>query len=181
MKKVFSILIIFLLLGFINVNAAACKSGELTKLNEEANKIKVGYDPIETKKMVEVNALDMDGNPIEGTYEITEDSLKITVYNVTDDIFLIMTNDANDEEVVINSENSSGGNYSFVNENITDIINYKFEIYSNSSCDTTLLKTVKFTKPFMNPNARYEACINNPTVPFAKDMLQNYLIYQKPN
>lgn len=165
MKKVFSILIIFLLLGFINVNAAACKSGELTKLNEAANKVKVGYDVIETKKTFKKAVLPPN-EPTDETEEIVVDEIKIIVYGVSDDIFIIMTNDNNDEEVVINSENSPNGNYSFIVDDILNIINYKYEIYSNTdSCDTTLLKTISFEKPKFNQNAHYQICIDNPTVP----------------
>lgn len=169
MKKILSVLIVFLLLGFINVDAAACKANEKTKLDEAANKVKIGYDEVMTKKTITRNSLDLEGQPFEGAYEVTEESLKITVYGISNDIFIIMTSDENDEEVVINNENSTDGKYSFVNENITDLVNYKFDIYSNvESCDTTLLKTVNFTKPFLNPNARYEACVDNQNVPFCQ-------------
>ena len=166
MKKILNILIIFLLFGFINVNAKECNASEIARLNEAANKVKVSYDVVQTKKTKEADFLDMDGKPVEGTYEVTEDSLKITVYGISDDLFIMMTNDADGEKVIINNENATNGSYSFINENINDLVNYTFEIYSNySNCDTALLKTVNFTKPFLNPNALYDVCVENPTVP----------------
>ena len=165
MKKVLNFLIISLLFSYVSVFAVECKASDLAKLNEDANNVKVGYEVVETKKMVRKSTLmlEEESNEME---EVTEEALKITVYNVTDDIYLVETNDYNNDKKVINSSNSTNGKYSFVTDDIYNYINYKYEIFSNlKTCDTTLLKTITFTKPIFNDNAHYQICVDNPTVP----------------
>jgi hypothetical protein len=181
MKKIFYILIIVLLGSYLNVLANTCTSSELTSLNEIANNIKINYEVIETKKTID-NEFEFDINTDEvssgeeddlgmeentpSTIDITIESLKITVYNLNKDVFLIQTDDKSSDKKTITYNDTVEGKYVIETDNIEDYINYKFEVYSNlSTCDTTLIKTITYTKPKLNPNADYQICIDNPTVP----------------
>ena len=165
MKKVLFILS-FILGGFyINTYADACKGSELTKLQSIASNIKVNYEVKNEKQSVAYDPETMEREP-DVDIEFEVEKLAITVYNITNDIYIVQKDDKTNEEKKIYYSDTNNGNYTFETNNITEYVNYSFEIYSNlNTCDTTLIKTINFKKPKLNPNSVYQICVENPDVP----------------
>jgi len=166
MKKILNLFILAVLVLSINVYADTCKQEELSNLNKVANNIKVNYEIIANK--VTVPKLDEDfETELEGEFaEITSEKIKISVYNLDKDIYIIQTDDKSSEKKVINYVDTDNGTYSFETNDIYDYTKYQFAVYSNiTTCDATLIKTINYTKPKLNINSEYQVCIENPTVP----------------
>ena len=179
MKKIFKIIIVIGFLSFTNVLAEACSGSTLTNLQKEASNIKINYEVVENKiaapseyefdsDKTEIPVGEDENLGMEDTtnIELTEESLKITVYNITKNFYLVQSDDLTTDTKTITYYDTIEGKYIIETSNITDYVNYKFEVYSNlDTCDTTLIKTINYTKPKLNPNANYQICVDNPTIP----------------
>ena len=144
MKKIMCLLFLFGIFVYVNVNASACQGDELTRLKEIADNIKINYE------------IENEGK--------SSERIKITLYNLNKDIYIIQKNDKDKDTKTINY--IDGGKYTFYSNNKTDYIVYTFDVYSNvKTCDATLIKSITFKKPKLNPNYKYQICAENPTIP----------------
>ena len=165
MKKVLVILSI-LLLGMNNVKADSCSDSELAKLRSEAENVKVSYDELEDAFDYVVPA--DDGNPSK-TIKAYRYSIKMNVYNITNNIYVVETNDKNNDEKYIKYSDTENGKYSFTSDDNKNYINYTFKVYSNTNnCSAKLLRTITIKKPKYNDNYAYVICKENPEVPICK-------------
>ena len=77
-----------------------------------------------------------------------------------------MTNNKNESKEVILLSDTTNGKYSFETTNLSDIIEYKLNIYARmESCKSRKLKTISFIKPKKNQNSLHEACKGNENIP----------------
>jgi len=53
---------------------------------------------------------------------------EISIYNITDEIYAVVTNDINDDEIIVFNNMTTNNNYSFEVHDITTIINYVVHI-----------------------------------------------------
>ena len=149
----------------MNVYADKCDSKTKSDLLKEANLIKVDYD--ENEKTEEVD----DGY---NKYTAVDRTLDISLYNLTNNFSLEISNDVNDDVIYAESNVFKEGKYTF-NEDAYNIIKYKIKVYSNTSCDRYLIKTINYTKPMYNPNYNYAICVDNSNVPYC----QKYIVNKK--
>ena len=163
MKKVM-VLLISLVFGLVSVSARTCTSSEIDKVTKDAEKIKISYEIIETKKTVKTTEA-QEFLPAGTELETTVDTLRVTIYNMTKDMFLQETNDFNDEKRIINYSDTTNGNYSFDVENKADLINYTYVVFTKMDCDLTRIKTIKFVKPMKNYLYDTQACRDHQNVP----------------
>lgn len=159
------ILILIMSLFSMNVYADKCDSKTKSDLLKEANLIKVDYD--ENEKTEEVD----DGY---NKYTAVDRTLDISLYNLTNNFSLEISNDVNDDVIYAESNVFKEGKYTF-NEDAYNIIKYKIKVYSNTSCDRYLIKTINYTKPMYNPNYNYAICVDNSNVPYC----QKYIVNKK--
>ena len=160
MKK---IIVLFLML-FICCNsvfADKCSSSQIVAYQKEAAKIKVDYEIIENENL--------------------DDSIKINIYNLAEDLFIIKTDDILEEDEYLYYSSFNNNMYSFITYNIEDLIKYTFEIWStDEKCDVYKVKTINFTKPKFNTISTNELCVQNPEVPVcAKYITQNISITEE--
>ena len=162
MKRILFVLGLALVFISVNVFADACKSEDMANLQKTANNIKVNYEIIEKKETVtDTNEY---GKSI--TSEVVNYTIKTTVYNITKDVYLVQKSEEKGTTNTINYADTVNGKYEIISKEIYDYEHFKYEVYSNlSTCDTTLIRTISYTKPKKNPYASFEVCVNNPDVP----------------
>lgn len=129
MKNLLKLLVITLICSCTCVLAEGCDYNTIATLKNQAAKVSVSYDILEEA----------------GSY-----SIKYKIYNVTDDIYISYYNEKSADSIVISSGNLVNGIYEFVDYNVEDIYEYKFDVKAmNSSCGT--LRTISSVKPRRNP------------------------------
>lgn len=164
------ILILIMSLFSMNVYADKCDSKTKSDLLKEANLIKVDYDEIEKTEEVD------DGY---NQYTAVDRSLDISLYNLTNNFSLEISNDINDEVIYAENNEFKDGKYTFNDDDAYTLAKYKIKVYSNTSCDRYLIKTINYTKPMYNPNFNYAICDDNSGVPYCQKYITNkkYIFY----
>ena len=103
MKKILLILSFILTFSLTNVSASTCDSATMKKLKDKANNIKVSYE-------VEIKTVENENYRIDGGNKTMEVSnIIIDLYNITDDVFVIISNDIdNTKKTIVYSDTDSG-------------------------------------------------------------------------
>ena len=159
------ILFIISLFTSFNVYAVECDSKTKSNLLKEANQIKVDYE--EKSETVHVNAYGDE-------FDMEKYWLEVSLYNLTNNFTLQISNDYNDDKITVISSMIKDGKYTFKDLNYNSIIKYKIELFTNSdSCDRYIVKTINYTKPMLNPNYAYESCQNNDGLSICKKYITN--------
>lgn len=181
MRKICYLLIGFLLFNFMSVDAASCSDSVMREITSKVNQIEVKYEVIETEKPIEFNEEFMEREPDPDMKEKV-DTLKTTVYNIPDNVFLVQTNDKDkNDRTIINSSKIKDGVYTFEDKNYTEIINYKYEVYTDiDNCDSSLVKTISYTKPKMNEYSLLDVCQENPDVSVCKKYVTEEIKIAEP-
>ena len=156
MKYIF-ILIMSLL--SMNVYADRCDSKTRSDLLKEANQIKIDYD--EKTENIHVKDEQYD-------YDTVKTTLVLSIYNLTNNFSLEISNDKNDTIIYVDKENIKDGKYSFDDIDYYSIVKYKIEVYSETSCDRYLIKTINYTKPMYNLNSSYGVCEGNENISYCQ-------------
>lgn len=163
------VLFMFSLFTYLGVYADTCDNKTKSGLLKEANAIKIDYE--EKSETVHVNE---NGEE----FDAEKSWLEISLYNVTNNFSLQISNDYNSDKLTVVNSMVTDGKYTFKDYNYNKIIKYKIEVYNNNDCDMYLVKTINYTKPMLNPNYYYQVCEENPGVNICKKFITNSkLIY----
>lgn len=153
-KYVF-VTIIFSFIFNIYVNAE-CSYKERTDLLNAAKSVDVSLE------VKEKNIEEESENPNSGEIEIIKKIKYYFTFNMvglTNDIYAIITNDYNSDEIVVNSSDLKDGIYSFDIENSSKIIKYTIAYYSNNNnCLANQVTTKTLKKPKENPIYYFSIC-----------------------
>ncbi|NLL02469.1 MAG: hypothetical protein GX265_05580 [Mollicutes bacterium] len=164
MKRVL-IIILTAFLGILDVQAE-CSYIEKANLNEMASKVKTNYEVIEEKVNEEFTDPDSEETIVK---EIIKTKFKISIYNITKDLYISQKNSLTGETIDIYYENTKDGIYSFETNDIENIIKYDYQIYGGSeNCAGNILKSYSFTKPKINLFSQYRICEGLESVPYCR-------------
>jgi len=147
-------IITFLFLMFIytiQVEAASlCTYSESNELNSKAANVKVFYEIVKEE--------------VESEMFYLKKYFKITIANVTKDFYVEVENDNNNELYRYTHLNATDGIITFNWENLDDITNFTFKVYSsdNTSCPDERYKTLYLTTPRFNDFYNRMVCLENP-------------------
>lgn len=158
------ILIIILSLFSLNVSADKCDSKTKSDLLKEANQIKVDYDEIIETVHIKDDMYDQD---------FTRTTLEISLYNLTNNFNLEISNDKNDTIIYVDNSEIKDGKYKFSDIDYYSIVKYKIAVYSNTSCDRYLIKNISYTKPMYNMNNSYDVCKENENISYCQKYITN--------
>lgn len=149
----------------ISVGAATCNYEERAELNNEISNITANYEVIQV-------VLDPDEFvPPEGiteeeeeAYVATTDALQINILNITENVYIIVTNDYDDTTLRYNYNDTTDGNISIVWRTLGSLVTYTIEVYSSNetSCEDTLLRTLRVSLPRYNDYSTYSVCSEVP-------------------
>lgn len=164
--KVFTLLgILSSFILMLDVNAD-CTYIEKANLNEIGAMVKTNYEVIE--ESITEEFVDPDTGEV-STVEGIKTSFKISVYNIIKDLYVVEYNSLTKEDKYLFYEDTSDGVYSFISEDIENIVSYEYNIYSNlESCPGNILKTYNFVKPKINMYSQLGMCAGLEHIPYCK-------------
>ena len=167
MKKILLILSFILTFSLTNVSASTCDSATMKDLKGKANNIKVSYEA-ETKTVENANYV-VDGG--DKTMEVP--NIIIDLYNITDDVFVIISNDIDNTKKTIVYSDTENGKYKLDTwDNFNALGTYTFDVYAkNEPCKPSKLKTITFAKPIENHLYRSQLCKKNLDIPFCTQFI----------
>ena len=158
MNRCFNYIILTIIFSFILIHSvnAECSYQERKDLLNEAKSVDISFNV--DNKIEKITFIDPDT----GESEIIDKNNYSFFMNITpfsSDIFLKITNDYNDEVIMVNSSDFSNNVYSYPISNTTDIIKYTFTFYSNKdNCYASKITTRQLKKPKENPIYFYSIC-----------------------
>lgn len=146
MKKLLGFLIIIASFFIISLNAYA---EEDTKCNykSKAELSKAAYN-------ADANyAIRTDAN---GNYYF-----EILLYNITDEIYAVITNDINDEEIIVYNNMTTNNNYKFEVHDTATVINYVVHIRATKYGCNDEFRKINISKPRYNDISELAVCKND--------------------
>ncbi len=129
-----------------------CTPSDSVKINKQAMKIKVGYEPYEEDYPDEDETIRPD---------LKIYMLDIKVYNVSPELKVVLTSE--DGTAIGHYDDSNDGVITFRNTDTKTIKNYKLEIQSDDVCMDKVIRTINLTLPKYNPYSEREICTEVPT------------------
>lgn len=152
MKKYFFILVSLFCLLNSNVKAdSLCDYKQLAEINSKATNIKANFEVI--KEMVHFD----DDSAIKRFF-------KVSILNVTDEFYVVVKNNNDEKEIMYESKDAKNGIISFSLYELSKVVNYTFEIYTNSKteCPDEKVRTIYLTIPRYNEYSRRSICNEYP-------------------
>lgn len=159
----------FLIFAFVisvcvigGVNAEACDNAKKAELNSLVSNISVSYEE-------ETGVLDRSeyeipdaliGTPEAETFVGTYTYFEITVLNITDDVYVEVTDDYTGEKKVYQYGDTDNGILRIEWKNIGNVATFTFKVFasSKSECEGDRLRTLYLTVPRLNEYYGYDIC-----------------------
>lgn len=168
-----------LFLFTLPVYAATCDYKERASLNSEVANVKANYEIKErTLDPSEYSIPDeIIGTEEEATYVAKEDYIEVSILNLSENMYLEITNNKNDEKLTYTYANTQDGSIIFNRYEIGELITYTIKVYASSStgCEGTALKTLYLALPRFNDYSSTSICEK------LKDnsLCEKYVMYDK--
>lgn len=146
-------ILIFILCTFLFVKKvnAECSYQERKKLLEKSKEVEMYFEPDLNNKYFVFN-----------------------LYNLDDELYVNIYNSKTEENKEVHSYDMVDNHYSFIDNNIDDIITYRVTIYvSNSSCYGNKLTTKTITKKIINKYYYMDICKGIEDYQYCKPLLNN--------
>lgn len=164
--KLFGILECLICLLTVKVNAATCNYEEKATLNNEISNVKANYEAKERILSKEEYTIPVEiiGTEEEANYVSKTDYLSVNILNLTENFYIKVTNDYDDEEKIYQYSETTNGNITWDWHNVQKLVTYTIEIYASSKtgCEGTLLKTINLKLPRFNEYSTYSMCDSFP-------------------
>lgn len=158
-KRILLLLVVAVFFGINPVNAASkCDYNEQVELNNAAANIKATYE--EAKGKVDPSLIiGAAGGNDEAIYYY----LKVQIYNLTEDVYLRITNDVNNEVKYLHYKDSQSGVIEFDWKDLDKVVNFTITVYSstNTNCPNEEYRKINLTLPRYNKYSDRVNCINN--------------------
>lgn len=192
MKKIKAVILVVLafFIGCLNVHAV-CSGEENNRITSEAANVKVDYE--EKIGIMEPGTYSPpDGLTEEeaNNYVATYAYFTLTISNLTENLYVVVTNDVTKESKTYNYSDSNNGVVTIDHNDMFAITNYTVKVYSSNktSCINTLLNTITKTLPKYNDLSESGICegaenfylcykylaVNTPTFDEFVDLVQKY-------
>lgn len=152
MRKYLKYIIMLLMMVIPAVNAEECTYKDRANINAIAKEVKAQYE-------IKTGILDPNAY-LENVEEIKYEYLETSIYNLSEELYVIIKNDINDTQITVNYQDTMEGTYSFKWENEEEIVTYSFEIYSSglTNCPNEKLKVLSLKIPKRNPYSSMAIC-----------------------
>ena len=158
-KKNVCFFAILIFLFSTKVVSAACDVTETNRLNGLAVSVRSDYEEI--YEVLDPNDYDLpDGTNDNEVSELKKVLFKVNIYNVTEDLYVVVHNSVTNETKKYTYGDSKDGIISFTWSDIYSIVNYTITVYSSSKtgCPDTKLHTLYQTTPKYNEYSSLAAC-----------------------
>ena len=130
---------------------ATCDYETQIELSEQAGRVNVAYEAYwyGTGEFVEAEVPDEAGNY---QIELVQPKVDITLYNLTEKIYVVIKNLNTNEEKTYYFADSNVGDINWSRTNVDDIVEYEIKVYSNEpSCKGQELRKINLVTPKYNP------------------------------
>lgn len=159
-------LVTFLLLSTTAHAAGTCNYEEKAKLNSEVANVKTNFEiKQETIELSPEEAPDeYYGTSMADNLSIKEDYIQINILNLTENLYVEVTNDLNKEKQTYKYSDSDNGNVAIIRKDLDKIVTYTIKIFasSNTGCEGTALSTKYVAVPRYNDYSEYSLCSQVP-------------------
>ncbi len=166
-----AILVFALIITPIDTKAAStCSYKEQAELNEIANNVKANYEVIDIYdgKIVEMDS----GEEVDPIVDYYVRGFKISILNVTDDVYVTVTNDYDSSIQTFYSKDAKDGIVSFETKNVAKVINYTIEVHSNKyTCIGELYRKLYIKTPVYNSQSNMAACDEYPEFYYCQEFI----------
>ncbi len=166
-----AILVFALIITPIDTRAAStCSYKEQAELNEIANNVKANYEIVDIYdgKIVEMDS----GEEVDPIVDYYVRGFKISILNVTDDIYITVTNDYDSSIQTFYSKDAKDGIVSFETKNVAKVINYTIEVHSNKyTCIGELYRKLYVKTPTYNSQSNVAACTDYPEFYYCQEFI----------
>lgn len=162
----------------IVIAASSCSYSEQAELNEIAANVKTNYEVIDIYKGKSTNP-DAYNQP---EVDVYVKGLKVNILNVTDDIYISLTNTNTNEVKNYTSSDAVNGVITFEHADVEQMYTYKIDIYANKySCTGELIRTYDFITPLYNFYSGLEICSTYPDFYYCQEFLttENNISYDE--
>lgn len=151
MKKAITFIVIMFLFSIRVSAASSCTYQEQSELNSKAANVKISYEAVENKVVT-------------GEEYYIDRYIKVTIANVTEDLYVKIKNDYNSDQLTYNSSDAKDDIITFNWKNIDEVTNFTLQVYTsiNTKCPNERLKTIYLTTPRYNEFSRREICVEQP-------------------
>lgn len=149
-------------LFMLSGKAATCSYEERAKLNNQIANMEMNYEvitiPLDPDEFVPPDFI--LGTPDEENYVEYTDALQVNILNLTENTYVEVTNDYDEQTVRYNYSDTDNGNIAIVWETIGEFVTYTVEVYAsnNTGCEGTLLRTMRISLPRYNDYSTYSVC-----------------------
>src|SRR5574344_2626607 len=158
-KKIGFLLLAIIFLTGMNVYAEdSCTYKNQASLNKTASYVKANY---EANKNIE-STYGQDSDAPDGTtikVDVVKYSFTFKIYNLTEDIYAVISNNNDAQELTAHYSDTKDGVYTFTSDNQTAVIKYTITIYGNLSGGVVEeLSSVRITNQIYNRYSQYSIC-----------------------
>lgn len=170
LKRIIVIALLISLLFPLMAKAEECTYQQRAEMNSYAAQVKATY---------EIKTGILDSNMyLEAIDDIKYDYLESSVYNLSENLYLIIKNNLNEDEIKVNYTDTNDGSYTFKWSNEDEIVVYSIEIYSseNTNCPNEKLKVISLKIPKRNPYANLAICQDTKDL----NLCQPYILFNEP-
>ena len=163
MKKIITLLLMLILI-VVPVKAEECSYTAKADAMKKADNVKVDYEVVEDKQEYE------DGSTS------TDEYFKISILNVTEDLYVEVSNDVTSEILTYNFDDAKDGVITFDWKENEVVTNFIIKVYASyqTPCEGTELKTIRKQTPRYNDYYNRAICLE-------EDMKDFYLCEKYTN
>jgi len=157
-RKIGILGLVFVMTFFPKVHAA-CDYDTQNKLAREAANVQVSYESgmYGTGEFEESEVIDENGNPI--SYEIEEAKVEAAIYNVTENLSVVVENKVTGEEQTYHYEDTDNGTIKWNLMSFDQIMTYEIRIYANHADCSNELRKMDLVLPKYNYHYTMPYCI----------------------
>ena len=156
MSKLFLLAIVFWTPHVVQA-ASSCSYSEQAELNNIVANVKANYEVVDIHNG---KAVQLDSEQaVDPEIDVYIRGFKISILNVTEDIYVTVKNDYDNEVKTYYNRDSEDGIVSFETKNNDKLINYTIEVHANKySCAGQLLRIINMQTPVYNVNSEFDVC-----------------------
>ncbi len=148
---------------------SSCSYSEQVEFNNLAANVQGTYEAVD---IYNGTTIDIDGTGEEIDNYVR--GLRISILNITDDIYIKLINGNSKEERTYYYKDTNDGILTFDTSDVLDVVEYTVEVYANKhSCVGELYRTFTFTTPRYNRFSLYTICNDNPGFYYCQEFIQS--------
>lgn len=160
-KSMFLLALLFLIPNYVKA-ASSCSYSEQAELNEIVSHVNANYEIVDVYKgkVYDLDHPDENGYIKEVDYYIK--AFNINILNITEDIYVKVSNNYNDEVKTFRYSDAQDGVITFQTTEVENLITYTIEVYSNKyACAGEMFRKLTLTTPLYNNYSERPQCEGN--------------------